>query len=240
MKRKTGISLTMALLMIVSTFAVGAANVSINDDPQPGFFSFGEVVKEVLVGDEWVDSIDAEIGDTLRFRINVTYHKTDHENATHVKDINITDTLPACLEYADNATLEETDVTDNVITWEIEGDLNDGEYLVIEFNATVVDYTDVEGEDNVVEVTGLEKCSDRNLYGTDFATVIVEEEPCVTEFLVNKSVLVGDEWVDSIDNLRLNDTVSFKIEIAYNSCSDDLLLCMELIDVLPCIHQLDR
>lgn len=233
MKRKTEISLTMALLMVVSTFAVGAANVSINEDPQPTPFPFGEVVKEVFNGTCWVDCVEAELDDTLRFKITLTYYNTDHPNATYARDIVVVDTLPDCLIYANNATLGETDISGQVITWEIDGTLDDGQSIVIEFNATVVDYTSEVGEDNVVEVTALEKCSSRNLVGSDGATVIVLEDLCIPEIVVEKKVLVDDEWVDSIEDLHLGDVLTFKITVEY-FCGEDTILCLEVYDYLPC------
>jgi len=231
MKRKAGISLTVALLMVVSTFTVGAFNVSTNET-----YPFGDIVKEVFDGENWVDSIEAEIGDTLRFRINVTYYKTDHENATYVKDITIVDTLPACLEFADSAVPEETDVTGQVITWEIEGILHDGGYVVIEFNATVVDYTDSEGEDNIAEVEGNETCSGRDLYSCDFATVIVEEETCVPGIEVIKKVKNAQgEWDEYLGDLLIGDFVDFKIDVVYNTCDLEYTLLNAIIkDELPC------
>ncbi|ENO12492.1 hypothetical protein MBGDC06_00513 [Thermoplasmatales archaeon SCGC AB-539-C06] len=73
MRRKNIAYLTLMIsaLMIVSAFSGIALNMKTTGTP-PSL----EVIKEVYDndGDEWVNEIDAKIGDTTQFRINVTYH----------------------------------------------------------------------------------------------------------------------------------------------------------------------
>ena len=246
MKIKVEVSLVLALLMIVSTFAVGAVDITTNDGEDggdngsggnsAGCYSFGSVVKMIYGGEgnaTVVDLIESEIGDTLRFKITLTYHETDHENAAKAINIVAVDTLPDCLEYANSAVPEPSNVSGKIITWEFDEELFEADSIIIEFNATVVDYTDEDGEENLVRVTALEKCSDRPLCGRDTATVKVIEEPCIPRIEVDKKVLVEDEWVDSIDGLELNDVVTFKVNVKY-LCGEDTILCLNAEDYLPC------
>jgi len=241
MKTKTGISLMMALLMVVSTFVVGAVNVDSCNDETYGALNgglcwpFGEVCKEVYDGEGWVEEYTAELNETVHFRITLTYYNTDHPTAQYAKNITVVDTLPDCLEY-DSADPEPTSVVGQIITWDF-GDLilYEGDSIVILLNATVVAYTDQDGEDNLVEVNATEKCSDRDLYGSDIATVICEEPPCEEGIEVEKKVLVDDEWVDFIGDLILGDIVTFQITITYKDCDPlESIVCLEVYDYLPC------
>ena len=116
MKTKTGMSLMMALLMVVSTFVVGAVN-SDECDEEGDFgilngelcWPFGEVVKEIYDGEGWVDEYTAELNEIVHFRITLTYYNTGHPNAQYAKNITAVDTLPDCLEY-DSAYPDPTSV----------------------------------------------------------------------------------------------------------------------------------
>jgi len=138
MKRKSRLVTTLVIsaLLVVSTLGVFTFNAVATTESL-------EVVKEVFDGEDWADEIDAEIGDTVQFRITITYHNiTDPDHSHYAESINVTDTLPNCLEYIPGtAEPDEPDVTDNVLTWDLGVTiLYDGDSYVITFNATVTDY----------------------------------------------------------------------------------------------------
>ena len=208
MKIKAIVSLLVTLAMIASTLTVtvgagdsdGCGGLGVTDDE---IYPFGDNIKEVWdeSTQDWAEVTVAEINDTVRFRITVVYCETDHEDAFSVRNITVNDTLPDCLEYADNANIIPDYQYGKTIIWEFAGPYysNDEGYCVvatIEFDAKVVDYTSENGEFNLVQVIGLEKCSSRNLYGEDIATVIVYEPQC-GEIVLDKKVWDGQTWVDN-------------------------------------------
>ncbi|KAA0000417.1 MAG: DUF11 domain-containing protein [Thermoplasmata archaeon] len=97
-----------------------------------------ETKKTVWNNNDWGESTGANVGDTVRF--NVSVHNTGNESLTN---INITDYLPPCLQYAHNATVndlsqEPTTVWGNNITWLLGDSLAPDGWLYIEFDATVI------------------------------------------------------------------------------------------------------
>jgi fimbrial isopeptide formation D2 family protein len=241
MKTKTGISLIMALLMIVSTLAVGTVGCETNSVPQETY-PFGEVTKLVSDGECWVENIEAEIGETVRFKINLTYFETDHPNARYAKNIHVMDVLPDCLEFDDNveiygninASKVTEEIVDNVIYWNYTSTksnewLENGESMFIEFDAIVVEC----GENvNNVYVTATETCSGYTLEGCDDATVNV---PCPPPLEFNKLVKnETGEWSDYLGGVRLGDIVEFRLVITYNGVEGvDLMKCAVVEDWLP-------
>ena len=85
--------------------------------------------------DAWMESTTSAIGETLRFRINIYYYGDDHLFGIHVED-----ELPNCLEYANNADPEETEIIGQTIIWDLDEVLFDGDSTVIEFDADVIGY----------------------------------------------------------------------------------------------------
>jgi len=241
---KVVISLIMALMMIASTFVVVAGNINITGGPNPGL----TVEKTVWNGEFWVDEIYADLGDTVRFKINITYYKVNQTSGYRAIELVVNDTLPPCLDYANDAVIThgtniyygESLIDGKTIWWylyddydiELHDDNDPPRTVTIEFNATVVDYgVNV----NHVKVTGTEKCSNEPLYGEDDATVIVEEPPCDEGIEVEKKVKVDGEWVDFIGDLILGDVVTFKINVTYNDCDPfETIVCLEVTDYLPC------
>ncbi len=254
MNKKTAISIVLTLLMIASTFSaisVNANELTACDDPYNGGGTTEEnlkVTKTVWNGCEWADSTDAELEDTIRFKIVVDY---DQVLPAGYQAINLVvkDELPSCLEYANGAviTLGETKyygesfVDGKTVYWNLSEDyeiilhlnLQDGPDVVsIEFNATVVDC----GENvNNVYVTGKETCSQEPLYGHDDATVLVECYQCEPGIEVIKTVWNGTAWTEYVDGLTLGDLVKFKIEVIYTDCGSNYeILNMVVEDYLPC------
>jgi len=126
-----------------------------------------EVEKEVWDGDSWVDQVYAAVCTNVRFRITI------HNNGDYdLTDIVVTDTLPHCLEYADNATPFEPQVVGNKLTWHFPGPLQYCNTITIEFNAHVIE----EGE-NINNVDVGADSDGGSIDGGDTATVIGTEEP---------------------------------------------------------------
>ncbi len=237
MKNKTGISIFLALLMIASTFAM----TSIADEP-PCYDSL-EVVKEVWNGTAWVGEIEADVGDNVSFRITVTYYNiSDPAYRHYAEQITVNDTLPDCLEYkAGSSDPFEPDVDGKTLFWDLGSTtLDHGESYVIRFNATVTDYTDPDGEYNVVLVKAYEHCTDTWLEADGSAKVIVAE-PAYPGIDIDKMVWdpCAEEWVDDEATYHVclykliedDEFVTFKINITNTGNVD--LDNVVLTDVLP-------
>lgn len=246
MNRRTKVSFVMALLMIVSAISVvGTANANecnvvqtLDDDCGPEDL---DVVKTVWNGTAWVDEYYAEVGETVTFKINVTYHATAPcgylaKNFTVIDNLDPTGGITYTIDYTsmNYAPIEES----IPIQWNISEDygieLDEGESFEITFNATI---TTGYGElVNTVQVYGWETCCHVDLYGTDTATVIVEEEPCETRIEIEKTVWNGTEWGEYVEDLTIGDIVEFKLVITYlDECETGYeILNMVVNDYLPC------
>ena len=96
------------------------------------------ITKTVWNGNGWSGSTKANVNETVRFNISV--HNTGDENLIN---INITDYLPDCLQYAGNSTVNglsqaPNSTWKNNVTWLFSGPLTPDSWIYIEFNATVV------------------------------------------------------------------------------------------------------
>ncbi|RLI62921.1 MAG: hypothetical protein DRO67_06585 [Candidatus Asgardarchaeum californiense] len=248
MKIKTGISIIMALLMIISTLAIGTL-ADTQSEPEETL----DVTKEVWdpAQEQWVNQITAHIGDVVRFKITVAYtEKIDPEHGYRATDIVIKDTLPECLTYANDVKITygtevftgESCVDGQIIWWNLTEDYdtayntftgnlelylkgteqNPGNLIpdnvTIEFNATVVD----DGENvNYVEVNATEHCSGLPMFGDASATVLVEELQCGS-IDVTKKIFDGCGWADSYE-AELGEDVLFNITITYHAgCGETL------------------
>ena len=126
-----------------------------------------EVEKKVWNGDSWEEQVYAAVCTIVRFRITI------HNNGDYdLTDIVVTDTLPHCLEYADNATPFEPQVVGNKLTWNFPGPLQYCNTITIEFNAHVI-----ETGENINNVDVSADSDGGSIDGGDTATVIGTEEP---------------------------------------------------------------
>ena len=180
-----------------------------------------------LNGKKWLKNVTAEIGDTVRFLINITYHTEDH--TLTLFDFHIKDTLPDELAYADDANPEEPEISGQTLYWNFTDDedfMLNGDFLTISFNATVAG----DGEMiNIVNVTARE-CSDNMLYGEDQAVVYVEPGPSIR---CEKTVQAKNgSWVDEI-NANFDDIVRFNITISNIGYNPIYGICV--LDTLPSI-----
>ena len=141
-----------------------SANVRING------MCLEKLVQDLDTG-EWVDEIYAGIGDTVRFKITLCYY-----GGYILYNIKVTDVLPECLEYADNAVPEEPEISEDgmILWWNLSSDYNleNGECVTIEFDAMAV-CSECEVLVNFVEVIA-DECSGDTFYEEDTATVHVE------------------------------------------------------------------
>ena len=241
MKRKTGISLMIALLMVLTTFAAtNAARPPPPVDPEPGQILF---TKEVWDEDRWYYETTAEVGDTVRFNISLTYDKHDgnpYNWALH--HIMINDTLPECLEFANNVSIiaprpisepYTEEIVENVIYWtfsDYDPMLFDGETMYLEFDALVVESEELENE-NIAEVYANE-CDVYDHYADSSAWVYVEEEP-EPESEFEKKVWCPDteQWVEELPGVQKCEPVRFQLKLTYYG--DITIKCMVVKDCLP-------
>jgi uncharacterized repeat protein (TIGR01451 family)/fimbrial isopeptide formation D2 family protein len=171
------------------------------------------------IKDEWVESINAEIGDIVRFNITVRYF-----GDYLLYNINITDTLPNCLEYADNADPIESGISDNIIYWNLTDIvLEDGESYSIEFDAEVVSTGTNINVANLIT----DECSGEIWELEDTAKVIVEPYPLFEKKVWNHT---NDKWDDIIE-AEIGDIVRFNISVSYYG--SNILYNIEVIDILP-------
>jgi len=122
-----------------------------------------EVEKKVSKDDgaTWEKEVDARICTNVRFRITV------HNNGDYdLTNIVIVDTLPYCLEYADNAIPFEPQIQGNKLTWYFSGPLKYCETITIEFDAHVIE----DGE-NINRVTVDAQSDGGPVDGSDSAIV---------------------------------------------------------------------
>ena len=87
MKRKTTISLMLALLMIISTFsAAGLTEKSDISNVKVIIVEPIDVEKKVWDGQDWVDYYEAELSEVVSFKINVIFNAkcTYAINATNI------------------------------------------------------------------------------------------------------------------------------------------------------------
>jgi len=218
MRIKVGISLMMALLVIISSCAV----TTVSADAREGL----EVNKTVYNGECWVEEIDAYYGDVVEFKIDVAY-----DNPSNcLTDILIRDALPAGLEYIETISVEpeiyeyDFDNSGNTLVWDFGEEQLCEESIIIRFTALAIggNY----GENiNTVNVTGTEPCGPNDLSVEDSA--IVNIRPSVD---VEKTVWDPDaqEWVELLDGVIKDIDVRFQIKITYYG--EDVMNCMGVED----------
>ena len=243
MKNKTTISIIMALLMVVSTISV-VGTVNADDCGYAGTTTIEEnldVVKKIYNGSAWVDEYYAEVGETVNFKIIVTYVPTDTcgflaTNFTVIDNLDPTGGVTYTIDYSsmNYAPIEESVPIQWNLTEDYGVELDSGESFEITFNATID--SGYGSLINTVEVYGWETCCHVNLYGCDTATVIVEGEPCIPGIEVIKKVKNAEgDWVEYVDGLHIGDMVDFKVDIVYTECDISYNLLNGIIrDELPC------
>jgi len=213
---------TLVNIVNVTAFECGLDWVSCEDnatiylEPMQKFCQ--KQVKDTQTG-LWVEETEAEVGDTVRFRIVITYWGNYSLYNIHVKD-----TLPTGLVYADNAVPTPTIVVGQQIFWNFTEFLNNGESIEIQYDALV----NAAG----VFVNSLElianECNGEVHYCSDFATVIVNDVPKIC----NKQIWnpLTHTWVDEL-SAQVGDTIRFRITISY--WGEYMLYNIHVKDILP-------
>ena len=169
MKRQKilAITLVISVLLIGSMFSGTAIKMNPLNTPDSL-----EVTKEVYDGQDWVDEISANIGETVQFRITVTYYNVSQPGCHWAEQIVVNDTLPPCLEY-DIGTADpfEPAIDGDVLTWDLGSTiLYHEDSYVITFNCTV---TATGPNVNCANAVAYEHCCGRYIRGEDCATVNV-------------------------------------------------------------------
>ncbi len=199
-------TLVISALLIVSTLGGMVLNADNSEESLV-------VVKEVWDGQNWVDEIDAVPGDTISFRINITYYNvTDPSRPHQAVNIYVNDTLPDCFEYIPGSSdPKEPYISGDLLTW----DFNDTilfheESLEIKFNVSIPEQGCIGEKINEVEVEAYEICTDDDLFGEDTAIVnVMLPNP---EIDVEKYVFDGCNWVEEVYAYNCTD-VLFKIVV---------------------------
>ena len=231
--------------MIASTFVVGTANANQNVTGTTSVPDGNdlEVTKKVWNGTAWVDSITAEIGETIHFNITITYHKMCKQGY-ELTDINVTDTINHYgfglnhygLAYVfHSSNFAPSYIDGNVIYWNLTKDHGvildyDRESSVsILFNITLTNgYGTLV---NHVSVDAVEHCCKVDRHGEDEACVRVPKPPSL---IFEKQVWNGTGWSDVFDGVHLGEYVHFQLTITYLGTDDiDLLKCAIVKDYLP-------
>jgi uncharacterized repeat protein (TIGR01451 family) len=202
-----------------------------------------EVNKTVWNGTAWVDAINADAGDILRFRCEIHNNGTCSDLACcNLTEIVVWDLLSSSLEYKDNATVHYPDCTTiPEEPYDYYYDPETGEtslmwmfwYLVLEPCESITIEFDAR-----VKKCGIDE---NNMYVGAWCEETgdwVEDEDmvnvtapclCIAEIEVNKAVWNGTAWVDTIDG-NVGDMLTFRCEIHNNgTCSD--LACCNLTDI---------
>jgi fimbrial isopeptide formation D2 family protein len=222
-KRRIGMSLIVALLIVVPTFSLGAFGVEETLDLE----------KQVWdpVDEEWTDYIEAEMGQEITFNITITYYNSDPH---YLYDIYVNDTLPSCLDYVEGSAQPfEPVVSDKNLSWHLSEILNSSKpSYTITFNATVVGYGENE---NLAEVEAYEYCTGpEQHYDSDVATVCVPT-PDPLEFEKQVWDPETEEWVEDLPEVRKGTLVRFQITVTYVGVDPypELMKCMIVYDFLP-------
>jgi hypothetical protein len=171
---------TLIMLVVVSSTIPLASATGTCGTPDPlisNSLKTVEVEKKIKSANSWVDEIEANIGDMLRFRIKVTYHDTDGDDGVgfKLKNITMVDRLPLGLKYIGDATQHEDDISADGrnITWVLPDILYDGNSSSIEFNVKVMSAGDLV---NVVNISAIESCYGAQRWGEASAKVSVNHD----------------------------------------------------------------
>ena len=178
-----------------------------------------EVTKEVFYEGSWSEGpIAVVIGETLEFRITITYHNTSGLPRFHYAyAIRVNDSLPDCLDYDNGSAIPDiyssTDDPNETLYWDLGAQiLNDSQSLVIKYNATVVESALPMPQENIATVIWNEMCTGGvNLIVFDTLTLTISIEPGID---LIKRVWNPDtsQWVKNITAYE-GEILHFRIDI---------------------------
>jgi fimbrial isopeptide formation D2 family protein/uncharacterized repeat protein (TIGR01451 family) len=158
---------------------------------------------------QWVNLLNTGLNQIVRFKINISY-----EGDYLLYNMTVTDELPDCFEYMNNATMNGNssepiyDEINNTLKWN-PPIIGSGESIEIEFDAKTLSYGECI---NTVNITTNE-CSGLILFCEDSAIVNVLEGPSIEcEKLVWDDTT--DQWVDYL-SVEVGEIVRFNITVTY-------------------------
>ncbi len=222
MKRKTTISIVLALLMVITTFTVAPVNAEVYDSL--------EVTKKVWneETETWVAVLNgAVVGDSFLFNITITYHNDNQQCPNnYAYNFSVHDVLPDGLAYVQTESPKNpTKIKGEDIFWNFSDEelvLKDGECFSIVFEVVAMEY---DSYVNTVHVTANEFCNGGQLSADACATVNVEPGIDVEKLVWDPDI---EEWVDHLDSVIKAKDVRFQIEITYYG--PGYITCMEVFD----------
>jgi len=182
--KKIGASVFIIFCLIFSS--ISAVTSVVTTTALSGPYGEMEVIKEVFYEGVWSEGpIATSIGETLEFKITLTYHNNSGQPRKHYAyNIRVNDSLPECLDYDIGSADPDTnfiwsDDPNEFLYWDFGSQpLNDSESLVIKYNATVVNSTFETTQENNVTVIWNEQCTGgSNLISFDTLTITVGYEP---------------------------------------------------------------
>ncbi len=228
--------------------------------------------KKVWNGSAWADSLDhVRKGENVRFKLTGTYFGEDLMKCYVVGDdlpfcleyadneeitiggteVNEGDSMWPDIYVGEGEIVEvcnhEFELDEGMIVWDWRNTLfglNDGESVVIEFDAAVTDYCEdcCEGcqkccwDQNCAlgALWGCMECTPCNWY---FGADCVDIRCCPPPTTFTKKVYDEGDWVDSIDTV-VGSTIRFKLQLDY--FGDENLSDVEFVDILPCVLKYDN
>jgi len=213
-------TLTVSVILIISILLPGVSACTMQNQEVNILTSSDEcieVVKTIKDGDNWVNLYEANPEEKMRFRINVTYHDVDGPAIGYIlKEIEITDKLPAGLEYLGNSTLVESFISPDGknITWAPTESLNDTESVGVEFDVKV---NEVGVFVNDVLVEAIESCYGEYRSNNGFAIIV---SGCTDD--VKYKDVDDDGNLERAYDLNCNSSDGYEVFVDPDQSSDDV------------------
>jgi uncharacterized repeat protein (TIGR01451 family) len=145
-------------------------------------------VKDPVSG-EWVEEISVYVGDTVTYKINLTYYGNYNYH-----DISVLDKLHCTMDFIEgSANPPASDISGKLIWWNFTGPLNDSETIEIEFKTEAVSGTGCGAGANRVIVTAYEKNKPFEFSDNTYVRVISNFPPFPPDITGDTNGLEGDE-----------------------------------------------
>ena len=207
------IMITLAIIISSTSAIVGAETCGVQTESDKDPSEIVIVEKKIQSGENWVDNYQADLGETVKFKISITYKDSDGPTgpAYKIKNIVVTDYLQFGLFVRMTDDLNYTDINFSregyKITWDLQGvELFDNQTYEIEYEAIVGNIGELV---NNVDVTCLEKCISVKREVTTNATI---------NGVCNHDYVLLDVDKDGIDEMAIdyNDNSSDGYELFFD------------------------
>ena len=207
------IMITLAIIISSTSAIVGAETCGVQTESDKDPSEIVIVEKKIQSGENWVDDYQADLGETVKFKISITYKDSDGPTgpAYKIKNIVVTDYLQFGLFVRMTDDLNYTDINFSregyKITWDLQGvELFDNQTYEIEYEAVVGNIGELV---NNVDVTCLEKCISVKREVTTNATI---------NGVCNHDYVLLDVDKDGIDEMAIdyNDNSSDGYELFFD------------------------